>query len=140
MVPDIGPTGGGYLDCNRLVGFEAVYRVCFGMTCFFWLFMILMVRVRSSRDPRAAIQNGFWGFKALIMIGLVVAAFFIPSAPFVQVWYVFGLIAGLVFILIQLVLYINFAFNTNEKWVENMEDAQDERYFFDNFDLISDFF
>ena len=87
-----------------------------------------MVRVRSSRDPRAAIQNGFWGFKALIMIGLVIAAFFIPSAPFVTVWYVFGLIAGLIFILIQLVLYIDFAFNTNEKWVENMEDAQDERY------------
>merc|ERR1711933_160400 len=82
LVPDAMPDG--YLDCNRLVGFEAVYRVCFGITCFYWLFMILMIRVRSSRDPRAAIQNGFWGLKALIMIGFVVAAFFIPSDPFVN--------------------------------------------------------
>ena len=61
------------------------------------------------------------------MIGFVVAAFFIPSDPFVSVWYVFGLIAGMIFILVQLILYIDFAFNTNEKWVENMEDASDER-------------
>lgn len=125
LVPDMMPDG--YLDCNRLVGFEAVYRVCFGITCFYWLFMILMFRVRSSRDPRASIQNGFWGLKALIMIGFVVAAFFIPSDPFVNVWYVFGLIAGMIFILVQLILYIDFAFSTNEKWVENMEDASDER-------------
>merc|ERR1711953_388641 len=37
----------GVVDCSRLVGFEAVYRVCFGMTCFYWLFMILMVNVKS---------------------------------------------------------------------------------------------
>ena len=66
-------------------------------------------------------------WQALIMIGFVVAAFFIPSDPFVSVWYVFGLIAGMIFILVQLILYIDFAFNTNEKWVENMEDASDER-------------
>lgn len=116
----------GVVDCSRLVGFEAVYRVCFGMTCFYWLFMILMVNVKSSRDPRAGIQNGFWGIKALIMIALVIAAFFIPSAPFVSVWYYMGLIGGLIFILVQLVLYIDFAFNTNESWVENMEGASDE--------------
>merc|ERR1712106_10742 len=125
IVPNVMPDG--YLDCNRLVGFEAVYRVCFGLTCFYWLFMVLMIRVRNTRDPRAAIQNGFWGLKALIMVAFVVAAFFIPSDPFVTVWYWFGLFAGMAFILVQLILYIDFAFNTNEQWVGNMEDAGDER-------------
>jgi len=69
----------GYIDCDKLVGFEAVYRVCFGMTCFFWLFMILMIMVRNSRDPRSGIQNGFWGIKFLIFVALIVASFFIPS-------------------------------------------------------------
>ena len=73
----------GYIDCDRMVGFEAVYRVCFGMCCFYWLFMILMIYVRSSRDPRAGIQNGFWGIKFLIFVALIIAAFFIPSGkPF----------------------------------------------------------
>ena len=41
--------------------------------------------------------------------------------------YVFGLIGGLGFILIQLVLYIDFAFSTNEFLVQRMEDADDTR-------------
>ena len=104
--------------------------------------MILMIGVRNSRDPRAAIQNGFWGIKFVILIALIIAAFFIPSgnftvifdrifdhilAPFTTVWYVFGLIAGFIFILVQLVLYIDFAFNLNENWVGKMEDASDDR-------------
>ena len=39
----------------------------------------------------------------------------------------FGLIAGFIFILVQLVLYIDFAFNLNESWVGKMEDASDDR-------------
>ena len=69
----------GYIDCTKMVGFEAVYRVCFGMTCFYWLFMLLMLCVRSSRDPRAGMQNGFWGIKFVIFIALIIASFFIPS-------------------------------------------------------------
>merc|ERR1719414_1323816 len=86
-----------------------------------------MIGVRNSRDPRSAIQNGFWGIKFAILIALIIAAFFIPSAPFTTVWYVFGLIAGFIFILVQLVLYIDFAFNLNESWVGKMEDASDDR-------------
>jgi hypothetical protein len=124
---DTGLDNGGVVDCGIFVGFQAVYRVCFGMTSFFWLFMILMIYVRNSRDPRASIQNGFWGIKFLIFIALIIAAFFIPQETFVPTWYAFGLIGGFIFILVQLVLYIDFAFNWNELWVGKMEDAQDDR-------------
>merc|ERR1712130_1027499 len=67
-IVDLQPADGGYIDCTKMVGFEAVYRVCFGMTCFYWLFMLLMLCVRSSRDPRAGMQNGFWGIKFVIFI------------------------------------------------------------------------
>jgi len=46
------------VDCHMFVGYLAVYRVCFSMAAFFFLFMVLMIGVRSSRDPRSAIQNG----------------------------------------------------------------------------------
>lgn len=48
----------GHIDCGSLLGFRAVYRMCFATAAFFFLFTLLMVCVRSSRDPRAAIQNG----------------------------------------------------------------------------------
>ena len=75
----------GVIDCDKLVGFEAVYRVCAGMIFFYWIFMIIMIGVRNSRDPRAAIQNGFWGIKFAILIALIIAAFFIPSGTIVKV-------------------------------------------------------
>jgi len=46
------------VDCHMFVGYLAVYRVCFSLAAFFFLFMVLMIGVRSSRDPRSAIQNG----------------------------------------------------------------------------------
>lgn len=47
-----------FVDCHMFVGYLAVYRVCFSLAAFFFLFMVLMIGVRSSRDPRSAIQNG----------------------------------------------------------------------------------
>jgi len=38
-----------------------------------------MIRVRSSNDFRAGIQNGFWGIKYLLIIGGMIGAFFIPE-------------------------------------------------------------
>lgn len=47
------------VNCEMMVGYKAVYRMCFAMTCFFFIFCVIMIRVRSSKDPRAAIQNGY---------------------------------------------------------------------------------
>lgn len=46
------------VDCEALVGYRAVYRVSFAMAVFFCLFALLMIQVKSSKDPRAAIHNG----------------------------------------------------------------------------------
>lgn len=47
------------VNCDIIVGYKSVYRMCFAMACFFFLFSLIMIRVRSSKDPRAPIQNGF---------------------------------------------------------------------------------
>lgn len=49
----------GKVNCEVIVGYKSVYRVCFALACFFFLFSIIMIRVRSSKDPRAPIQNGY---------------------------------------------------------------------------------
>ena len=51
------------VDCAVVVGYQAVYRLCLIVTLFFTLMSLLMIGVKSSNDPRAGIQNGFWGFK-----------------------------------------------------------------------------
>jgi hypothetical protein len=50
------------LRCSRATGFQAVYRLCAGMASFFFIFMFIMFGVRSSKDARSSIQNGFWFF------------------------------------------------------------------------------
>ncbi|KAL5014235.1 hypothetical protein ScPMuIL_008505 [Solemya velum] len=116
-------------QCDNVVGFLAVYRVCFAMAAFFFLFCLLMIGVGSSKDPRSKIQNGFWFFKILIMVGICVGAFFIPRGDFGQAWMIIGLIGAFIFILIQLILLIDFAHGWSESWVEKYEETEAKCYY-----------
>uniref|UniRef100_A0AAY4BK92 Serine incorporator 2 n=1 Tax=Denticeps clupeoides TaxID=299321 RepID=A0AAY4BK92_9TELE len=111
------------VNCEVVVGYKSVYRMCFSLACFFFLFSLIMVRVRSSKDPRAALQNGFWFFKFLGLVGITVGAFFIPDGTFTTVWYYFGVVGSFIFILIQLLLLVDFAHNWNQRWLENAENG-----------------
>lgn len=116
-------------DCTNAVGYLAVYRVCFALLIFFVTMAAMMVGVRSSKDGRAAIQNGFWGLKFLIIIAIAIGAFFIKDGAF-GVWMMWiGMIGGFAFILIQLVLIIDFAHNWADIWVGNYEDTQSRGWF-----------
>ncbi|XP_049587256.1 serine incorporator 2 [Syngnathus scovelli] len=116
-------------DCDVIVGYKSVYRICFAMTCFFFLFFIIMIRVRSSKDPRASLQNGFWFFKFLILVGIMVGAFFITDPVFHTVWYYFGLLGSFLFIIIQLILLIDFAHSWNKAWVERAENNDNKCWY-----------
>lgn len=116
------------LDCSNAVGYLAVYRVCFIATLFFLLMALLMVNVTSSRDARAGLQNGFWGIKYLLLIGGVIGAFFIPAGNLSWLMY-FGLIGGFLFIIIQLILLIDFAHNWAERWVSNYEENESRGWY-----------
>ncbi|KAL1449993.1 hypothetical protein WDU94_002456 [Cyamophila willieti] len=115
----------GSIDCKAVVGYMAVYRICFGMAMFFLLMALMMIGVKSSRDNRAPIQNGMWGMKYVLVALIVVAAFFIPAdSPFGTTMMYIGMIGGFVFILIQLVLLVDFAHSWAEVWVSNYEETE----------------
>ncbi|CAH1247436.1 serine incorporator 1-like isoform X1 [Branchiostoma lanceolatum] len=122
------------VDCASIVrsvtGYLAVYRVCFGLAGFFFLMSLLMISVKTSKDPRAGIQNGFWFFKFLAVIGICVGAFFIPRGAFGSAWMYIGMIGAFLFILIQLVLLVDFAHSWNESWVEKMEEGNSKFWYF----------
>jgi len=46
-------------DCDVLVGYKAVYRINFALAIFFFVFSLLMLKVKTSKDPRAAVHNGY---------------------------------------------------------------------------------
>lgn len=60
-----------------------------------------MIGVKTSRDMRSKIQNGFWGIKLLLLVGLMVAAFFIDNTFFTGAWGYIALLGAFFFILIQ---------------------------------------
>ncbi|XP_034841431.1 probable serine incorporator isoform X2 [Maniola hyperantus] len=117
------------VDCDQAVGYLAVYRICFATCLFFCLMALIMIGVKSSKDPRAGIQNGFWGIKYLVVIGGIIGAFFIPEGSFASTWMVFGMIGGFCFILIQLILIIDFAHSWAERWVSNYEETQSKGWY-----------
>ncbi|XP_026204408.1 serine incorporator 2 [Anabas testudineus] len=119
----------GQVNCDVIVGYKSVYRMCFAMTCFFFLFSLIMIRVRSSKDPRASIQNGFWFFKFLVLVGITVGAFFIPDGTFNTVWYYFGMVGSFIFIIIQLILLVDFAHSWNQSWLEKAEDGNSKCWY-----------
>lgn len=109
-------------DCNVAVGYLAVYRICFALVCFFSLMAVMMIGAKSSRDGRAPIQNGFWGIKYIVVIGFAIGAFFIPNdTSFPTIWMWVGLFGGVAFILVQLVLIVDFAHSWAETWVGQYE-------------------
>ncbi|KAL2084968.1 hypothetical protein ACEWY4_020486 [Coilia grayii] len=117
------------VNCDVIVGYKSVYRMCFSMACFFFLFSVIMIRVQSSKDPRAPVQNGFWFWKFLILVGITVGAFFIPDGTFHNVWFYFGVVGSFMFIIIQLILLIDFAHSWNEIWLRNAEEDNGKSWY-----------
>uniref|UniRef100_A0A915PRJ9 Serine incorporator 3 n=1 Tax=Setaria digitata TaxID=48799 RepID=A0A915PRJ9_9BILA len=112
-----GLSGVAGINCSHAVGFQAVYRLCAAMVIFFFLLMILMLGVKSSRDARSKIQNGFWFFKYVIVIAITVGLFYVTL-----MW--IGLIGGFLFILLQLILIVDFAHSLAEGWMEKYEENE----------------
>jgi len=112
------------VDCSVAVGYMAVYRLCLIVSIFFTLMSIIMINVKSSKDPRAGIQNGFWGFKYLMIIGGMVGAFWIPDGSFGEIWMYFGMVGGFLFILYQFVMIVDFGHNWAGAWYGKYEEDQ----------------
>ncbi|CAD6196093.1 unnamed protein product [Caenorhabditis auriculariae] len=111
------------INCAHATGFQAVYRVCAGTASFFFVFMLLMFGVKSSKDKRSSIQNGYWFFKYFLLSVFIVGFFFIRSESLATPLMWFGMLGGFLFILIQLILIVDFAHGVAESWVESYEES-----------------
>ncbi|XP_077989403.1 serine incorporator 5-like isoform X2 [Glandiceps talaboti] len=104
-------------NCMDIFGYMAVYRICFSMGVFYLVLMIFTLGVSTSKSFRAGLHNGFWLFKFLILLGLCVGSFYIPQEDkWAVIAMYIGFVAGFLFILIQLILLVEFAYSWNKDW------------------------
>ncbi|XP_031574137.1 probable serine incorporator [Actinia tenebrosa] len=127
-------------NCDQLTGYLAVYRVCFAMACFFFLLMLITIGVKSNKDPRGGIHNGYWLIKLLALIGLCVGAFYIPRGDFGVVWMYFGFIGAFMFLFIQVILLVDFAHTWNERWTSNAEESDNKCWYIGLFFFMALFY
>ena len=74
-------------------------------------------------------MNRFWPIKYLLVIGGIIGAFFIPEGTFGPTWMYFGMFGGFFFILIQLVMLVDFAYSWADAWVGNYEDTGSKKWY-----------
>ncbi|KAF8622553.1 hypothetical protein AX15_006906 [Amanita polypyramis BW_CC] len=115
------------MDCkeDKCYGVLAIHRICFALALFHCILSALLIGVKDTRDKRAAIQNGWWGPKVLLWIVLIITSFFIPNGFFIFWGNYVALIGATVFILLGLVLLVDFAHTWSETCIEKWEESPD---------------
>ncbi|KAN0120796.1 Serine incorporator/TMS membrane protein [Russula decolorans] len=113
------------MDCEegKCYGVLAVHRVCFALALFHVILSISLIGVRDTRDKRAVIQNGWWGPKVLLWLVIVIVSFFIPNGFFIFWGSYVSLIGATIFVLLGLVLLVDFAHSWSETCLEKWENS-----------------
>lgn len=88
-------------SCDERWSQLAVYRVMFALTVFHLALGVLMLGVKRSTDCRGGLQNGCWLLKFVVLIGVMVAAFFIKNMVFAGAWSYFATVGACFFLLLQ---------------------------------------
>ncbi|MCJ1474452.1 hypothetical protein MMC13_003110 [Lambiella insularis] len=82
---------------------------------------LLLLGVKSSKDGRAGLQNGYWGPKIIVWFGFIVLTFLIPES-FFQVWGRYlAFIGAMLFVLLGLILLVDLAHTYAEYCLEKIE-------------------
>eukprot|EP01094_Clydonella_sp_ATCC50884_P005194 TRINITY_DN1415_c0_g1_i1.p1 TRINITY_DN1415_c0_g1~~TRINITY_DN1415_c0_g1_i1.p1 ORF type:complete len:443 (+),score=127.09 TRINITY_DN1415_c0_g1_i1:52-1329(+) len=105
-------------------GTFSVYRIASALSLFHTILALSMIGITDGKDARAQFQDGWWPVKFVFLGVAAVGSFLIPNTVFeVYAWIaVFG--AGL-FLLIQLVLLIDFAHTWSETWIGKWEEDEE---------------
>jgi len=112
------------VDQITCYGTLAVYRISFVLAVFHILLCLVMIGVKRHGDCRVGLQDGWWAIKLLFLIGGCIGAFFIPNIFFEYFGWV-AFVASGIFIVVQLLLLVDFAHTWAENWIGKMEEAED---------------
>ncbi|CAH8522053.1 unnamed protein product [Schistosoma turkestanicum] len=103
--------------CYRLIGYIGVYRICLSLFTFHILMTFLTIAVSSSQTFRGKIHNGYWLWKIFFIVSLWITAYLFPSLEkLTRVWMIIGIVGGMLFVYVQHITLIDFAYEINGNW------------------------
>lgn len=105
-------------------GWVAVHRINFALGIFHIIMGAILLGVDSSKNPRAVIQNGFWGPKIIAWLVLIILSFFIPESFFFAWGNYISFAGATAFLLLGLVLLVDLAHSWAEYCLSKMEDDE----------------
>ncbi|KAI5868613.1 TMS membrane protein/tumor differentially expressed protein [Durotheca rogersii] len=109
---------------GQCYGWLAVHRINFALGLFHLIFVGLLFGVASSKNPRASLQNGFWGPKIIAWLAFIVLSFLIPD-PFFQAWGNYAAFVGaMLFLILGLILLVDLAHTWAEYCLERIENSE----------------
>lgn len=123
LVPNIPGIPSVQIPAQLCYGTMSVYRVCAALAVFHCLLALIMIRTQNRTDFRNSLQHSWWLPKLASLFILMVILFFIPNVAFLGFGWI-ALIGSGVFILIQLILLVDFAWSWNESWVRKYEESE----------------
>lgn len=104
-------------------GWTAVHRINFALGLFHLVMAGLLFGITSSKNPRAAIQNGYWGPKIITWLALIVLSFLIPDPFFIFYGKYIAFVFAMFFLLLGLILLVDMAHNWAEYCLAQIEDT-----------------
>lgn len=110
------PTG----QCH---GWLAVHRINFALGLFHLIFAGLLFGVNNTKNPRAALQNGYWGPKVIAWLALIVLSFLIPDKFFMFWGNYIGFIGAMLFLILGLILLVDLAHTWAEYCLAQIEET-----------------
>ncbi|PHH81822.1 hypothetical protein CDD83_3467 [Cordyceps sp. RAO-2017] len=117
------PTGQCY-------GWLAVHRINFALGMLHLMLAGVLFGVTTSKDPRASIQNGYWGPKILAWLGLIAIAFMIPDKFFMFYGNYVSFVCAMAFLLLGLILLIDLAHTWAEYCLTQIDDRDSKLWRF----------
>ncbi|KAK8365206.1 hypothetical protein V6Z12_A02G037200 [Gossypium hirsutum] len=99
---------------------QAVLRVSLGNFPFFAILALIMIGVKDQNDRRDSWHHGGWIAKMVIWILLVILMFFLPNVV-ITVYEILSKFGAGVFLLVQVIILLDFTHSWNDAWVEKDE-------------------
>lgn len=114
-------------------GFFTVHRLNFALSLMHIILALALTNVKSTKYARAALQNSWWSLKFIVYLLLIVFSFMLPNTFYIFFSKWVSVPSGSVFILVGLILLVDFAHQWAETCIYHIESEDENSAFWQKF-------